>query len=84
MLVIMTDDDGEIRVLLLLLALSMVLIASFVDGVAIDASSLFDGIGIFDDDDDDDNDELLFLPTRNGDIGGASGSKPFSFLRSRW
>ena len=79
----MTDDDGEIRVLLLLLALSMVLIASFVDGVDIDASSLFDGIGIFDDDDDDD-DELLILPTRNGEIGGASGSKPFSFLRSRW
>ena len=84
MLVIMTDDDCEMRVLLLLLALSMVLIASFVDGVAIDASSLFDGIGIFDDDDDDDdNDELLILPTRNGEIGGASGSKPFSFLRSR-
>ena len=80
----MTDDDVDMRVLLLLPTMSMLLLESFVDGVDIDALSLFDGIGIFDDDDDDDNDELLILPTRNGDIGGASGSKPFSFLRSRW
>ena len=84
----MTEDDDEIRVLvLLLLVLSTLLFASFVDGVDIDALSLLDGIGIIDDDaDDDDNDdvELLILPTRNGEIGGASGSKPFSFLRSRW